>query len=297
MTAAAPPTVRRGLFGEGVRRHLITFYALLALAYLMLPVVIVILFSFNDKNGKFNFVWNGFTLHYWKTAFGIPGLFDAFLTSLRIALISSFVATILGTLIALALIRYRYRGRAATNIFIFLPMATPEVVMGSSLLALFLTFKIQTGFITIVIAHILFIISFVVVTVTHASPDSTVTSSGDGSPTVDDLPVTLPMIVPGCAPSSSIRALVRRFHHHELQFRPGRPAFHSQGAAVSGPATGERVRHRFIHHHGADEPLRVDAAAALWSGAVLLRRPGVRRPRSPRRFRPQARRCHGAGGT
>jgi len=163
---AAPPTVRRtSRFAESVRRHLITAYATLALAYLLLPVVIVILFSFNDKNGKFNFVWSGFTMKYWKQAFGVPGLFEAFLTSLRIAVISSFVATILGTLIALALIRYRYKGRAATNIFIFLPMATPEVVMGSSLLALFLTFKIQTGLVTIVIAHILFIISFVVVTV------------------------------------------------------------------------------------------------------------------------------------
>jgi len=164
MTAAAPP-VRRMRLADGVRRHTITIYAFLALAYLMLPVAIVILFSFNDKAGKFNFVWNGFTLKYWRNAFGVPGLFDTLLTSLRVALISSLVATILGTLIALALIRYRYRGRASTNILIFLPMATPEVVMGSSLLALFLTFRIQTGFSTIVIAHILFIISFVVVTV------------------------------------------------------------------------------------------------------------------------------------
>lgn len=165
MTAVTPAMRRRGRLAEALRKHTITVYAMLALAYLMLPVAIVILFSFNDKSGKFNFVWSGFTLKYWKQAFEVPGLLEAFLTSLRIAAFSSFVATILGTLIALALIRYRYRGRAATNIFIFLPMATPEVVMGSSLLALFLTFKIQTGLITIVIAHILFTISFVVVTV------------------------------------------------------------------------------------------------------------------------------------
>jgi spermidine/putrescine transport system permease protein len=169
MTAVTAPMPARGRrknrFASGIRRHIITLYAFLALAYLMLPVAIIVLFSFNDKTSKFNFVWHGFTLKYWHNAFGVPGLFSAFLTSLRIAVISSFVATILGTLIALALIRYRYKGRAATNILIFLPMATAEVVMGSSLLALFLTFKIHTGFLTILIAHILFIISFVVVTV------------------------------------------------------------------------------------------------------------------------------------
>ena len=172
----ATPALRRGRFAEGVRRHFITAYAVLALTYLLLPVAIVILFSFNDKNGKFNFVWSGFTLKYWKQAFGVPGLFEAFLTSLRIALVSSFVATILGTLIALALIRYRYRGRAATNIFIFLPMATPEIVMGASLLTLFVATALPpvagsvpllypTGFHTIVIAHIMFCISFVVVAI------------------------------------------------------------------------------------------------------------------------------------
>jgi spermidine/putrescine transport system permease protein len=86
-------------------------------------------------------------------------------TSLQIALVSTIVATLLGTLIAFALVRHRFRGRSTTNLLIFLPMATPEVVLGASLLALFLNMRAPLGFVTIVVAHIMFCISFVVVTV------------------------------------------------------------------------------------------------------------------------------------
>ncbi|MDH3260454.1 MAG: ABC transporter permease, partial [Acidimicrobiia bacterium] len=96
---------------------------------------------------------------------GVPGLFDSLLVSLRLALLSALGATVLGTLIALALVRYRFRGRSTTNLLLFLPMATPEVVMGSSILALFLVIRFSLGFNTLLIAHILFNISYVVVTV------------------------------------------------------------------------------------------------------------------------------------
>ena len=166
--APAPPApqgsaLRRG--GRFVARNAHSLYLLVAIAYLFLPVFVVVLFSFNNPAGRFNFTWQGFTLRSWRNAFAIPGLFDSLLMSLRIAFIASAVATILGTLIALALVRYKFSGRSSTNFFIFLPMATPEVVLGSSLLALFLTLRIQTGFLTIIIAHILFNISYVVVTV------------------------------------------------------------------------------------------------------------------------------------
>ena len=148
-----------------VRHHLITAYAALAFAFLLVPIAVVVLFSFNDPAGRFNYTWQGFTLRNWGDPFGVPGLWDAMRASLEIAAISSVGATALGTLIALALVRYGFRGRGAANLFIFLPMATPEIVMGASLLTLFLAINFQTGFWTIVIAHITFDISYVVTTV------------------------------------------------------------------------------------------------------------------------------------
>ena len=148
-----------------VRRHLLTLYAALALLYLMLPIAVVVLFSFNDPVGRFNYTWEGFTLDHWLNPFGVPGIQESITTSLEIAALASLTATTLGTLIALALVRYAFRGRGATNIFIFLPMTTPEVVLGASLLTLFLNLGVSTGFWTIFIAHVMFNISFVVVTV------------------------------------------------------------------------------------------------------------------------------------
>jgi spermidine/putrescine transport system permease protein len=148
-----------------VRRHVLTVYAALAFIYLMLPIAIVIAFSFNDPAGRFNYTWQGFTLDNWRNWDAVPGLVDAMVLSLEIAAISAVVATVLGTLIALALVRYGFRGRGTTNFLIFLPMSTPEIVLGASLLTLFLTVHFATGFTTILIAHVMFNISYVVVTV------------------------------------------------------------------------------------------------------------------------------------
>lgn len=167
----ATATVPRRRILPLLRRHTLTLYAVLAFAYLFLPVLLVILFGFNNVSGRFNYSWEGFTLDAWRSVFGgaqfggVPGLFDALLVSLRLALVSALGATLLGTLIALALVRYRFRGRSTTNLLLFLPMATPEVVMGSSILALFLAIRFSLGFNTLLIAHILFNISYVVVTV------------------------------------------------------------------------------------------------------------------------------------
>jgi spermidine/putrescine transport system permease protein len=147
------------------RRHLLDVYAVLALGYLFLPIAIVIAFSFNNPLGRFNYTWSGFTFNNWLHPLGYPGLGSALGVSLEIAFLSALVATAFGTLIALALVRYRFRGSATTNLLIFVPMATPEIVMGASLLTLFLNWKIPQGFGTILIAHILFNISYVVVTV------------------------------------------------------------------------------------------------------------------------------------
>jgi spermidine/putrescine transport system permease protein len=167
-SAAAAPRSGGGLparLWRVVTRNLIGFYAALALLYLFLPVFVVVLFSFNDNVGRFNFTWQGFTLKSWLNPCGVPGLCDAMVRSVQIAILATIGATALGTLIAFALVRHRFRGQKLTNLLIFLPMATPEVVMGSSLLALFLNLGVRTGFRTILIGHIMFNISFVVVTV------------------------------------------------------------------------------------------------------------------------------------
>ena len=173
MTTAAEalPTPARGGFisrtWRFVARHSLTVYALLAVAYLLLPIVVVILFSFNHPTGRFNYVWNRFTVDNWRNWNSVLGIQGAVQTSLEIAALATLVATALGTLIALAIVRHRFLGRGVTSLIIFLPMATPEIVMGSSLLTLFLNDQntIQLGFWTIFIAHVMFTISFVVVTV------------------------------------------------------------------------------------------------------------------------------------
>lgn len=148
-----------------LRRHLVSIIGILVLIYLFIPIAIVALLSFNKPAGKFNTSWNAFSLEAWTNMCGVPGVCSSFVTSIQIGIISTIVATILGTMIAFALVRYRFRGRSTTNLLIFLPMATPEVVMGSSLLALFLNLRFPLGAVTVAIAHIMFIISFVVVTV------------------------------------------------------------------------------------------------------------------------------------
>jgi len=145
-------------------RNLIRIYAVIAFIYLFIPVAYTFAFSFNDA-GKSNLIWQGFTLDNWKNPCGAPQVCTAVANSLKIGIISTVFATILGTMIAFAIGRHKFKGRTSTNLLIFLPMATPEVVLGASLLAMFLNLRINPGFWTIVIAHIMFCISFVVVTV------------------------------------------------------------------------------------------------------------------------------------
>ncbi len=150
-----------------VKRHALTAYAFLAVGYLMLPIAVVILFSFNKPAGRFNYVWEEFTLDNWVNWNAVLGIQDAIITSLEVGLLATLVATALGTLIALAIVRHRFVGRGTTNVLIFVPMATPEIVLGASLLTLFLnsTAVFQLGFWAIFIAHVMFIVSFIVVTV------------------------------------------------------------------------------------------------------------------------------------
>lgn len=147
------------------KEHLVLFIGLLALAYMLLPILIIAIFSFNDPSGRYNFEWVGFTTQYWAEPFAIKELTDALLVSIRLAFFTAIGATILGTLIAIALVRYQFFGRRAANLLIVIPMATPEVVIGASLLSMFLIYGAKLGFGTLLIAHIMFSISFVVIVV------------------------------------------------------------------------------------------------------------------------------------
>jgi spermidine/putrescine transport system permease protein len=149
-----------------LRRNGINIVAGLGIVYLLAPIAVIIWFSFNDPAGRYNFTWVGFTLEHWQNAFSIPELNEALVTSIELAALSTLIATVLGTLIAIALVRHDFFGRRAANFLIVIPMATPEIVMGASLLSFFLILNIFTlGFQTLLIAHIMFCISFVVVVV------------------------------------------------------------------------------------------------------------------------------------
>jgi spermidine/putrescine transport system permease protein len=168
--AAASPRARQGAAARTwafTKRHALTVYALLVVGYLMLPIAVVILFSFNAPKGRFNYIWEGFTLDNWAKWNDVLGIQDALITSIEVGVLATVVATALGTLIAMAIVRHRFLGRGTTNLLVFLPMSTPEIVLGASLLTLFLntTAVFQLGFVTIFIAHVMFIVSFVVVTV------------------------------------------------------------------------------------------------------------------------------------
>ena len=163
-TLAAPMPSLRHRTSRWFSRNLIRIYAGLAFIYLFIPVAYTFAFSFNNA-GKSNLVWQGFTLDNWKNPCGAPQVCESVANSLKIGVLSTVLATILGTMIAFAIGRHKFKGRSTTNLLIFLPMATPEVVLGASLLAMFLNLRINPGFWTIVIAHVMFCISFVVVTV------------------------------------------------------------------------------------------------------------------------------------
>jgi spermidine/putrescine transport system permease protein len=191
-----------GRLWAGIRRHTLTVFALLALAYLLVPIAVVILFSFNDPAGRRNLIWQGFTFENWANPLSFPDLRGAVVLSLQIAALSSIFATVLGTAIGLALTRYQFRGRSATNLLIFLPMATPEIVLGSSLLTLFLNYSFPLGFLTILIAHIMFNISYVVVTIRArlAGFDRHLEEAAMdlfATPWATFYRVTLPLIAPG----------------------------------------------------------------------------------------------------
>ncbi|WP_267244574.1 ABC transporter permease [Streptomyces sp. PR69] len=187
-----------------LRRNLVVVAGLLTLAYLIVPNIVVLVFSFNKPRGRFNYAWQEFSLDAWKDPCGVADMCGSLSLSLQIAGWATLAATALGTLIAFALVRYRFRARGAINSLIFLPMAMPEVVMAASLLTLFLNMGAQLGFYTVLIAHIMFCLSFVVVAVKARvmSMDPRLEEAARdlyAGPVQTFLRVTLPIAAPGIA--------------------------------------------------------------------------------------------------
>ena len=188
-------------------------WSVLALLYLFIPVFIVVLYSFNDNKGRFNFTWQGFTLKHWEHPFSNHDLATALTNSLEIALIATVISVALGTFMALALVRYGFRGKSVTDLFVFLPLATPEVVLGASLLGLFLTLHVSTGMVTIIIAHVMFTVSYVVVTVRARLEgmdrhiEEAAMDLGANEMTTFRK-ITLPMIAPGVAAAALLAAAI-----------------------------------------------------------------------------------------
>jgi spermidine/putrescine transport system permease protein len=188
--------------GGKVARFALNAYAGLALFYLFIPIIWIVGFSFNEPLGNYNVEWQQFTLDNWADPFGDEALTAAFVESLKIAAISTLVATVLGSLIAIALARYRFTGSGPLNFLLVLPLTTPEIVLGSSLATLFLDWDITRGFTTVVIAHIMFQVSFVALTVRARVRgfDWTLEQAAQdlgASPMRTFWKVTFPLILPG----------------------------------------------------------------------------------------------------
>jgi spermidine/putrescine transport system permease protein len=187
-----------------LRRNLVVIVGVLVMVYILIPNLVVTVFSFNKPGGRYNYQWNEFSLDAWLNPCASAGLCESLALSLWVAVVAAFVSTVIGTMAAFALGRYRFRGRSATNLLVFFPMATPEVVMGSSLLTLFIAMGLPSGQVTILIAHILFTVSFVITTVKArvASLDPALEQAAAdlyATPAQAFWRVTFPLVAPGIA--------------------------------------------------------------------------------------------------
>jgi spermidine/putrescine transport system permease protein len=186
---------------RGFGKYLLWVYTAMAMVFLLIPIVYTIMFSFNDYR-RTNIIWRGFTFKNWQQVCNAPDVCSSFVNSLIVAGVATVLATAMGTAIAIALVRYRFRFRQSTTLLLFLPMATPEVVLGAGLAAQFLQLGVEKGLGTIIIAHTMFCISFVVVTVRArvAVLDPALEEAGRdlyGSPSQVFWRVTFPLLIPG----------------------------------------------------------------------------------------------------
>ena len=186
---------------RGFGKYALYIYVAIAFVFLMIPIAYTIAFSFNDAR-RTNIVWRGFTFDNWLTVCEAPTVCESFGNSIVVAVVATVMATTLGTMIAIALVRYRFRFRSATTLLLFLPMATPEVVLGAGLAAQFLTAGVEKGLGTVILAHTMFCVSFVVVTVRArvATLDPALEEAGRdlyASPAQVFWRITFPLLIPG----------------------------------------------------------------------------------------------------
>ncbi len=200
VAADAPPPKPRSQ--KRWTRFILPTYSALFILYLIIPIVVMIVFSFNTPAGRFNIRWEYASLDAWRNLFFEPQLTDSLILTLEVAFTATIIATILGTFLGIALGRYRFRGSGAMNFVIFLAIASPEIVLGSSLLTMFVNARVPQGFITILLAHIMFCVSFVAITVrarVSGMDRSLEEAAGDlgANPRTTFFKVTLPLIMPG----------------------------------------------------------------------------------------------------
>jgi len=197
--ATAPPKPRSQ---KRWTRFILPTYTTLFILYLIVPIAVMIVFAFNTPVGRYNIKWERASLEAWRNLFSFPDLTTSLKLTLQVAFLATIVAAVLGTFIGLALGRYRFRGAGAVNFVIFLAIASPEIVLGSSLLTMFVNARIPQGFITILLAHIMFTVSFVAITVrarVSGMDRSLEEAAGDlgADPRTTFMKVTLPLIMPG----------------------------------------------------------------------------------------------------
>ena len=208
-------------------------YSVLALVYLLIPIFYTIAFSFNNSQGRTNTIWQGFTFDKWLGVCARQDVCDSVGTSLFISAVSTVVATILGTAIAIALVRYAFKGRSLVSLSLFLPMATPEVVMGAGLAALFFNLNFTQGYTTVILAHIMFCLSFVVVTVKARvqTLDPVLEEAGRdlyANPSQVFWRITFPLLLPGIV-SGALLSFVLSFDDFIITY------FNSGGALTTFP--------------------------------------------------------------
>jgi len=198
--ATSPPEPRRR---RRWAKWVLPTYTAVVMVYLVSPILVMILYSFNNSGfKKVSFKWAGFTAHWYPRVFDKPDLTAALKNSLFVAAVSTVIATSLGTLIALALVRYSFKGRSAADFVLFMNISAPEIVLGASLLSLFISFGVPRGILTIIIAHVMFNIAYVTVTVRarlagfERSLEEAAQDLGAG-PWTTFWKVTFPIIFPG----------------------------------------------------------------------------------------------------